>query len=650
MNILKKLYGVLSGLIVFIVYLFTLAPSVIQIDSGELAAVQLTLGIAHPTGYPLFTILGYLFTSLPLPFSGIYKTNLLAALWCASAVTVFIYTIKFTLDNLGAFYKSGNKDAKAAKKRKRNQKNQPDIKTVDDRIIPEALKYISAISGGLIAAFSKTFWFQSTSVEVYSLQVFLLTLLIYFIIKAFVYAGEDKKKELVNWLLVAFVLALGFSNHMTTLFILPGSAFLYFSKYKFNLASIKRIGYMLLVFFPILILIYSYLPIRAVQNPLMNWGNPVDVERILRHISGFQYQSWLFSSFDSAKKQLDYFITNFPSEFNIALIAFAVGIISLFMYARKLFVFVLINFLFTILYSINYDINDIDAYFLFAYISAAMFAVFGVLKLFEVLCHHHLHYTMPVIVLAIFIALQGFINFEKVDQSDVYIYEDYTKAVLQTSDKNSIIFSYQWDFFISASYYFRLIEKYRDDICVIDKELIRRSWYPNQIKRTYPNVIKDVQSTIDQFLDALKPFERKEPYDAALLENLYRKIMADLILTNVAKRTYYIAPELFENEMQRGEFALPPGYQLVPDIFFFKVVNSNDYIPAADPNYQIRFPKAKNNYTDFIERVCGSMLVRRALYEMQFDKKERAKVYILKLQSSFPNYPIPKGLAEVIEK
>jgi hypothetical protein len=42
----------------FLVYLKTLAPSVTFIDSGELAAVACTLGIAHPTGYPLFTLLG----------------------------------------------------------------------------------------------------------------------------------------------------------------------------------------------------------------------------------------------------------------------------------------------------------------------------------------------------------------------------------------------------------------------------------------------------------------------------------------------------------------------------------------------------------------------------------------------------------------
>ncbi|MEJ2495676.1 MAG: DUF2723 domain-containing protein, partial [Ignavibacteriaceae bacterium] len=103
MEFIKKYYFVITGFVVFIIYLFTLAPSVVQIDSGELATVQATLGIAHPTGYPLYTIVGYLFSLIPLPFTKIYQLNLLAALYCSAGVSVFVYTSKFVLDNLTSF-------------------------------------------------------------------------------------------------------------------------------------------------------------------------------------------------------------------------------------------------------------------------------------------------------------------------------------------------------------------------------------------------------------------------------------------------------------------------------------------------------------------------------------------------------------------
>ncbi|HEX5315198.1 MAG TPA: DUF2723 domain-containing protein, partial [Candidatus Kapabacteria bacterium] len=62
--------------IAFVIYLQTLAPSVDFIDAGELATVCTTLGIAHPTGYPLFTLVGWVFAHLPIGSTVIYRLNI----------------------------------------------------------------------------------------------------------------------------------------------------------------------------------------------------------------------------------------------------------------------------------------------------------------------------------------------------------------------------------------------------------------------------------------------------------------------------------------------------------------------------------------------------------------------------------------------
>jgi len=115
-NFLKKVYGLLAGIIVFILYLSTMAPTVTQLDAGELATAQTLLGIAHPTGYPLFTMLGHLFLLLPLPFSIIYRANLLAAFYTAGSASVFIYTVKLVIDNI-ALFKSKKTDKENKRKR-----------------------------------------------------------------------------------------------------------------------------------------------------------------------------------------------------------------------------------------------------------------------------------------------------------------------------------------------------------------------------------------------------------------------------------------------------------------------------------------------------------------------------------------------------
>jgi len=46
----------------FVVYVYTLCPTVYWDDAGELIAACYTLGIPHPPGHPLYAILGKLFT------------------------------------------------------------------------------------------------------------------------------------------------------------------------------------------------------------------------------------------------------------------------------------------------------------------------------------------------------------------------------------------------------------------------------------------------------------------------------------------------------------------------------------------------------------------------------------------------------------
>lgn len=662
MSILKKYYAIFTGLFSFIIYLLTIAPSVVEIDSGELAAVQSTLGIAHPTGYPLFSMLGYLFLSLPLPFSKIFMANLLSALWCSLGVIVFTMTAKMVLDNLSAFSLSRNIKAAAKKHLKKEHKKDrhesPAIKEKQKETdIPETKKIITSVSGGLVLAFSRTYWNQSTSVEVYSLHVFLILTVIFFLLKAYLKAGSPANDRYANdryandisgWIIFSLALALCFSNHMTTLLILPGAAYLYFERNRFITASYKKIFIMLFCFFPLLIALYSYLPVRAAQDPIMNWGNPVDSERLFRHISGRQYQVWMFSSIEAAKKQLGYFITNLPSEFAIvSLVLVLIGLFQLFISAKKFFIFIVITFISTVVYSINYEIVDIDSYFLLAYIALSFISVFGILKVLSLLKPEGDPYHIPMAAVFVLICLQIYINFNDVNRSGLKIYEDYTKSLLSSTEKNSIVLSYQWDYFVSQSYYFQKVENYRPDITVIDKELLRRSWYFNQIRRNSPEVYSKLQPYSSQFLKALQPFERDENFSAELLERLYRNLMTHLVTDNIDKHAIYIAPELVENEMAKGEFALPEGYTLVPDLFLFKVVRTNDYVPAASPDFKIRIPKTKSPYVENIERFIGSMLVRRALYEMKFDKADKARMYINKVKSDLPDYQVPYDLAQV---
>ncbi len=643
MELLKKYFHVVTGFGVLIIYIFTIAPSVVQIDSGELAAVQATLGVAHPTGYPLFTVAGYIFSLIPLPFTKIFQLNLLAAIYCSAGISVFTYTAKLLLDNIEIAPHAKSKPKKKVKKKK--DRHPPAKAGGEKLLIDENIKYVIAVCGGLILAFNTTYWMQSTSVEVYSLHILLINLVILFAIKAFLF--NDKQTPVPNlksYMIFSALLALSFSNHMTTIMIVPGAAVLFFIKNKFTVKSFKRILLMLAIFVPVLVILYVYLPIRASQVPIFNWGNPTNFESILRHITGKQYQVWLFGSTSAAKQQLIHFIETLPAQFSIGLLISIIGIITSFLYQRKFFIFLSVSFIFTVLYAINYDIHDIDSYFLLAYISLGFFSLFGFLTLYRTLKKD---VFLPTIVAIIIIGIQFFSNFNRADQSDVYTYEDYTKAVLNNTTKGSIIFSYQWDFFISASYYLGAVEEFRKDVAVIDKELLRRSWYYDQLNNNYPYLLKNMHDQVKQFKEALVPFERSKQFDANLLEDLYRKIMTDLVSNNINHRDFYISQEVYQNEMRRGEFKLPAGYSLVPDNLLFKVVRGNKYVPAADPDFKIRISDNRNYYIDSIENFVGTMLSTRAMYELQHGRMERAKIYVRKIRNELPNYNLPSTLESI---
>src|SRR3990172_7591647 len=60
-------------------YIFTLSPDILPADSGEFQVVVPLLGVAHPPGFALYTLLGRLFIALIPIGSPAYRLNLFSA-------------------------------------------------------------------------------------------------------------------------------------------------------------------------------------------------------------------------------------------------------------------------------------------------------------------------------------------------------------------------------------------------------------------------------------------------------------------------------------------------------------------------------------------------------------------------------------------
>ncbi len=168
----------------FVVYLSTLSPTLGEADSFEFQVVSYTLGIAHPTGYPLYILLGKLATLLPVG-NVAYRVNLISPVFASLAV-VYLY---LCLVHLTRHPSAGSGCYRAA-----------------------------SLLAALTFAFSRTFWSQAVIAEVYTLNAFFVALVLYLLLKRI----SKSANQQING--TAFVYGLSLTNHLTMALLAPGIA------------------------------------------------------------------------------------------------------------------------------------------------------------------------------------------------------------------------------------------------------------------------------------------------------------------------------------------------------------------------------------------------------------------------------------------
>ena len=214
--------GVVSA--AFLLYLLTAARDIVVGDTPEYITAAVTLGVPHPPGYPLFTMLGHLFSYLPLgpiPF----RVNLLAV--TCDALTVGI--VYFTALRLTGYR-------------------------------------IAAAIAALVLAVSPLFWTWSLAAEVFPLNNLLASLLIYLLLTW--HEHPDRTSVLVA---ASFVGGLALGNHQTIVLLAPAVCFLLWHRRSAWWVRPKLIvacaAATLIGFLP-----YAYVPWAAAHHPLVNWG------------------------------------------------------------------------------------------------------------------------------------------------------------------------------------------------------------------------------------------------------------------------------------------------------------------------------------------------------------------------------------------
>lgn len=573
----EQLTAFLLSVIALGFYLTTMCPTVSFTDSGELAAVAVTLGIAHPTGYPLFTLLARLAAMVPLYHEEILRLNLLAAVVTAAAVGMLFRLVLVLLRSRKVFQ-------------------------ITTSGIESWKTKVGAVVGSLVFAFSSTVWSQSVGIEVYSLHLFLIILTTILFVDGLEEQLSEPSNTSRRLLLFSFLLGTAFSNHMTTVLLAPAFLYLYFRACGSNKRSWRRI-LTLSPFFFLGLSIYFYLPIRSGAGVTLDWGHPVTLERLLWHIGGKQYQTWMFAGWSVAKKQFNYFIANFPTEFYWPVAALlVVGVVEAALQWKRLFLFVTLLFASCLLYSINYDIHDIDSYFLLAYLACACFVSFAAQQLlsWKFVANQKVILAAAIVGMAALPVLQVAVNSRAVDQSENYVVRDFTQDILKTVEPNAVIFSSLWDYFVSPSYYYQMVRKERADIQVIDKSLLQnRTWYFMQLERNSSEIAGKSRQKIESFLYELSKFEREVPFRLPDIQARWNELLKDLVEQSLATRPVYVDPRI------EGEF--PRDFDRVPEGLLIRLLKKGEHAVYKPITRSVERWKFKNYLTDDARQYYAAM-------------------------------------------
>ncbi|HCJ66195.1 MAG TPA: hypothetical protein DHV62_02420 [Elusimicrobia bacterium] len=457
---MKKLaIFLLLFILCFGVYLYTAPPGLVAYrDAGEMVTVSKTLGIAHPPGYPLYSIIGKLSTFFPLGNIA-YRVNLVSLIAGALTVSMLFLALSYLVD----------------------------LPTV--------------VISALLLATGYLHWYLSTVQEMYSLNILFTVLLIYLIFRLWfmVYSLPSLTTNhyplTIHSYLFFFLFGIALGNRMDILLTLPGFAYLFYRKLKTeNFMSLPNhpITQSLITFsfFVIGFSVYLYLPIRSASGPLLDWNHPADLARFWATLSRKTHGGTLdllsqgYAQGANFLPTIVFYFQCLAREYFY--LGLPVGIFGLFHLYKKQRNLAIATFLSWVVsgpvfvYLSNLPPNPhalaiLEAHFLLSFIFYLLWIGFGI----SVLGKYGKIIFLPII------ALNFVIHYPQVIKRNNFFVLDYSRNLFSLLEPDSIIVTRE-DVQIFSLWERQIVRNKRPDLTVIAQGLSASPWYQEEIKRWYP--------------------------------------------------------------------------------------------------------------------------------------------------------------------
>jgi tetratricopeptide (TPR) repeat protein len=459
---------------VFFLYLRTLNPVFHANDSPETVTCAYTLGIQHPPGYPLASMIGKIFTLVPAGNIG-FRVNVQAGFFGALAAAMLFLLMLEMLRG---------KEAGAA------------------------AYVISAAAAACLAA-SPTLWPESLSAKggIYSLNTFLLIFIIYSLFT------WERTKQIKWFYAAALVYGMSLSNHWESMGAATPALFVFillvFRKDGLYKTIRPANAAFTAAFAAAGIFIYAYLLIRA-GHAILDWGRPDTLGRLVQVVLRQQYADIEKArDIQTALRQAGRVAILIVSEFTAAgVILCAAGIKGMLDKGRKerlIFFSVLAA---TIIAAIVFYFNlkeemlwIMDVFVIPVYIAMAVFIGCG-LKLISDLgpgsrvqgpkgnsiqnSKFKIQNLISVVIAILLPAYMLVTNYPKADQNRYFYAYDFGMNIIKSIDAPAIAML-EGDFNVMPQMYFKYVDKITG-FCPVTTLFLYEQWGDINLKSECPDV------------------------------------------------------------------------------------------------------------------------------------------------------------------
>jgi tetratricopeptide (TPR) repeat protein len=450
-------------ILTFLISLLTLlnfqAQGVVGVDSGDMVTASVVGGVAHPPGYPLYTIIGHLLSHIPL-LTPAWRVGLLSSIPSAMAIALVFIIIKYITS-----------------------------------------KTIPALIGSFLVLGNYILFLYAVVPEVFGLYNFFLTIIIFITLKWF------NKPSIKLLIILGFVIGLSLTHHHLIILIFPAIGYLfYLRKSVFDVKNIILTGFSFLMG----LIPYYYIILAARKLPIINWGNVTDLKSFIALITRSQYGTYFSSalfgtSLNERLINVKFFFqmyTNDITWFGVILILF--GIYHLYRNNKQLAIFFILLFLFTgplfFFYAsfpvVNYfSASVVERFMAQSYLISYILGGIGIFKVSELIYQRKNTYSRDLVVVSWYL-LCGLFLFLTVSTQILRfkgLATDMTANYLgidnlDTTAKNSILLL-SGDTQLFTTQYIRYALHYRSDVIMLPlNSLINSNAYPS-IRKNYPDLI-----------------------------------------------------------------------------------------------------------------------------------------------------------------